>query len=157
MKINLWMALVVIAGISTAWAADTKQIEQQLREIDTEWSRAAAAKDVDKVVAAYSDGAIVLPPNAPAVTTREAIRKTWADLLGSVNSISWKPDRIEVAASGDMAYITGSYEMAMKDASGSITTDRGKYLAVFEKQSDGSWKCGADMFSSDLPAAGPAK
>jgi ketosteroid isomerase-like protein len=32
-------------------------------------------------------------------------------------------------------------------------TDRGKYLAVWKKQADGSWKCVADMFNTDLPPA----
>jgi hypothetical protein len=30
-------------------------------------------------------------------------------------------------------------------------TDKGKYLTVFEKQPDGSWKAVADMISSDMP------
>jgi ketosteroid isomerase-like protein len=32
--------------------------------------------------------------------------------------------------------------------------DRGKYLAVWKKQADGSWKIEADMWNSDLPAKG---
>jgi len=35
----------------------------------------------------------------------------------------------------------------------SITTDKGKYLTVFRKQPDGSWKAVADMINSDLPLA----
>jgi ketosteroid isomerase-like protein len=30
--------------------------------------------------------------------------------------------------------------------------ERGKYLSVWKKQSDGSWKCVADTWNSDLPA-----
>jgi len=86
------------------------------------------------------------------VTTKEAIRATWKGLLESVNSISWKTTRVEIAKSGDMAHASGTYEMTMKDASGKTQTDRGKFLEAWEKQADGSWKCGADMFSSDLPA-----
>ena len=39
----------------------------------------------------------------------------------------------------------------------SATTDKGKYLTVFKKQPDGSWKAVADMINSDLPLAKPAK
>jgi ketosteroid isomerase-like protein len=153
-KIRFVAAAVIGLGIAcSGLGADTK-IEQTLRDLDAQWSQAAGAKDVDKTVSFYSDDAIVLPPNAPALTTKEAIRNTWKELLGSVTSISWKATRVEVAKSGDMAYITGTYEMTMKDASGSAANDRGKYLEVWEKQADGNWKCGADMFSSDLPAPG---
>lgn len=34
-------------------------------------------------------------------------------------------------------------------------TDKGKFLEVWKKQADGNWKCVADMFSSDVPVAGP--
>jgi ketosteroid isomerase-like protein len=33
-------------------------------------------------------------------------------------------------------------------------TDKGKYLTVFKKQADGSWKAVADMINSDTPAPG---
>jgi hypothetical protein len=34
--------------------------------------------------------------------------------------------------------------------------DRGKYVAVYERQLDGALKLAVDMFSSDAPAAPPA-
>jgi ketosteroid isomerase-like protein len=62
---------------------------------------------------------------------------------------------VEVSQSGDLAYIVGSYEDSFKDAKGQPVTDRGKTLEVFKKQTDGSWKVVADMYSSDF-AAPPA-
>jgi ketosteroid isomerase-like protein len=41
----------------------------------------------------------------------------------------------------------------MNDASGKPVNDRGKYVEVWEKQADGKWKCGADIWNSDLPAS----
>ena len=46
--------------------------------------------------------------------------------------------------------MTGTYEITETDDSGKPMTDKGKYLKVWKKQPDGSWKCVADMFSSDL-------
>ena len=65
----------------------------------------------------------------------------------------WIPTRVEVAKSGDMAYVSGTYTFDFKDASGKTVKDRGKYLEVWERQPDGSWKCSADTWNSDLPAA----
>ncbi len=146
------LLLPVLLFACSAFAADTK-IEQTLRDLDDQWSKAAGAKDLEKTVSFYSDDAIVLPPNAPAITSKGGLREMWKGFLDSVASISWKVTRVEVAKSGDMAYLTGSYETAGNDG----TKERGKYLEVWEKQADGSWKCGADMFSSDLPAEGAAK
>jgi ketosteroid isomerase-like protein len=146
------LAFLSFAIVSSASAADPK-IEQTLRDLDAQWSAAAAAKDLDKTVSYYSADAIVLPPNMASATTKEAIRKVWKDLIASATSSSWKATRVEVAKSGDMAYVSGTYEVTMNDG----TKDRGKYLEVWEKQADGKWKCGADMWNSDLPASAPAE
>lgn len=142
------------ATVAIAFAAD----DQLLRDLDAQWSAAAGAKDLDKVVSYYSEDATVLAPNAAAVTSKAEIRQTWKDLLALPGlAISWKTTKVEMAKSGDMAYMTGTYEMAMTDATGKPAMDRGKYLEVWEKQADGKWKCGADAFNTDLPLADTKK
>src|SRR6266542_79824 len=153
---NIKTILIVTIGLAAAsvcLAAD----EQALRDADAEWSKAAGAKDLDKTVSYYSDDAIVMPPNDPAATTKEAVRKIWQDLLASPGLvISWKPTKVEVAKSGEIGFVSGTYELTMNDASGNPVNDRGKYLEIWEKQPDGSWKCGADIWNSDLSASAPA-
>ncbi len=62
---------------------------------------------------------------------------------------------MEVARSGELAYLNGTYELTMNDASGKPANDRGKYVEVWKKQADGAWKCVADIWNSDLPAPAP--
>jgi len=140
----------------TTAQSDTKADEAALKEWDMQWSKAAGAKDVDKTVSYYAADAIVMPPNAAAVTTKAAVRKIWNDLLTAPGfSGGWKPTKVEVAKSGDMAYVSGTYEMTLNDASGKPVTDRGKYLEAVKKQADGTWKCVADIWNSDLPIPAP--
>jgi ketosteroid isomerase-like protein len=154
MKTNIFLALSLFICVASA-AADTKAIDQTLRDLDDQWSTAAGAKDLEKTVSFYSADAIVMAPNAPAATTKEAIRKGWGDLLASSGLvIRWKTTKVEVAKSGDLACVSGTYEMTMNDPSGKPINDRGKYVEVWEKQADGKWKCGTDIWNSDLPAAG---
>jgi ketosteroid isomerase-like protein len=151
------LALLSFAIVCPASAADTK-IEQALRDLDVQWAKAVEAKDLDKSVSYYSDDAIVLPPNAAIATTKEAIRNIWKDLLASPGLVfRWKTTKVEVAKSGDMAYSSGTYELTMNDATGKPVNDHGKYIEVWEKQADGKWKCGADIWNSDLPATPPEK
>jgi len=150
------IALLSFAFVCLASAADTK-IEQTLRDLDAQWSAAAGAKDVDKTVSYYAADAIVMPPNASAARTKETIRKVWQDLLASPGlSISWKATKVEVAKSGDLACLSGTYELTINDPSGKQLNDHGKYVEVWEKQAEGKWKCGADIWNSDLPASAPA-
>jgi hypothetical protein len=81
---------------------------------------------------------------------KEAIRNLWNGLLTSPGvAMNWKTTKVEVSKSGDMAVLTGAYDMTMKDSA----KDHGKYCEFWEKKAVGKWKCGAGMFSSDLPAA----
>jgi len=146
-------ALLSFAFVGTATAAD----EQTLRDLDAQWSAAAGAKDLDKSVSYYAESAIVMPPNAPAATTKEAIRNAWKEVLTSPGSaVSWKATKIEVAKSGDLACVSGTYEETTTDASGKPVPDHGKYVEVWKKQADGKWNVVADIWNSDLPASASA-
>jgi ketosteroid isomerase-like protein len=137
--------------------SDTQPVERILRDLDVQWSQAAAAKDLEQTVAYYSDDAIVLAPNAASATTKEAIRNGWKDMFASPGFvINWQPTRVQVGKSGEMAWVSGTYELTMNDATGKPINDRGKYLEVWEKQSNGDWKCAADMWNSDLAASTPS-
>ena len=144
------VVLLPLSFIGSALGAGTKSAEEQaVRDADAQWSKAAGAKDLDKTVSFYSDDAVVLPPNQAAVTTKDAVRALWKDLIGNVTSISWTATRVEMARSGDMACLSGTYEFTMNDG----TKDHGKYCEVWEKKG-GTWKCGTDIWNSDLPAPG---
>jgi ketosteroid isomerase-like protein len=142
-----------LAAAAVCLAEETK-VEQALRDADAAWSKAARSKDLDKTVSYYSDDATVLPPNASAATTKDAIRKIWQDMLASPGfAISWKATKVEMAKSGDLGFVSGAYELTMNDTSGKPVTDKGKYVEVWEKKADGKWKCGTDTWNSDLPAS----
>ena len=159
MKPNTFLFALTLGltAVGVGLASDSKA-EQALRDADDAWSKAAASKDLEKTIAYYSDDASVLPPNAPIATTKDAIKKLWGDLLASPGlAISWKATKVEVAKSGDLGFVSGTYEFTMNDASGKPTTDKGKYVEVWEKQADGKWKCGTDIWNSDLAAAPAAE
>ncbi len=132
--------------------------ERTLREVDAQWAAAAQARDFEKVISYYSATAIELPPNAPARKTKAEIHKSWAALINTPGaSLNWEPIRVEVSESHDLGYIAGTYEYTEVDAAGKKVVDHGKYLQVMRKTDDGSWKCVAVSWNSDLPASAPKK
>ncbi len=60
---------------------------------------------------------------------------------------------VEVAPSDDLAYTTGTFAIDLNNAA----IDKGKFVDVWKKQTDGSWKAAIDTFNSDLPAPSTAK
>src|SRR5271170_4836468 len=132
--------------ILQARAAD----EAAIRAASAAWSQAAAAKDLDKAVSFYADDGMILPEKAPALKGNENIRKNWAPLLALPGpGLSWKTNSLEVARSGDIACETGAYVFVTTDKKGKSSDAKGKYVVVWKKQNDGSWKVVVDTDNAD--------
>ena len=99
-------------------AADTRAADEAaIREADAAWSKAFGAMQLDAAVSYNADDATMLPPNMPAASGKDAIRKIYAQLFAIPGfSIGWQPEKVEVARSGDLGYSQGIYELAMNDA-----------------------------------------
>ena len=132
--------------------------EAAIRLADASWVKAAESKQIEEWVAFYADDAVVLPPNAKIVTDKASIRKSVAELLGMPGlSLTWQPTNVEVARSGDLAYLYGAYVLTSNDAKGKSVTDHGKNVEIWKKQGDGHWKCTLDTWNSDSPIATSVK
>lgn len=151
------LALFMAVTACNQPAPDTRAADEAaLRETDAQWAQAAATRNVDATVAFYTDDAALFPPNAPLANSKEDVRKLWAGLLVPEISLTWKAAKVEVARSGDLGYLTGTYLLSMKDAKGTTANEKGKMVEVWKKQADGKWKCVADIFNADDPAPAPA-
>jgi len=155
-------ALVVVVGCNSAPApaptVDTKAAEEAVRKTDADWVTAAKTGKAEEWIAFYTDDAVVLPPNEKTVVGKDAIRKPIADMMALPElAISWAPTKVEVANSGELAYLHGTYQMSYKGPDGKAVEDNGKMVEIWKKQTDGKWKCIVDMWSSDLPATTATK
>jgi uncharacterized protein (TIGR02246 family) len=138
------------SATSDSGAADAAAI----RALDEQWSATAAKNDLEGTVAFYADDAVLLPPNALIARDRKSIRDSWAGLLGPNTAVSWKVSKVEVAKSGELGYLYGTYSLTIRDPKGGApVSDTGKLLEIWKKQADGKWKCIVDTYNSDLPAA----
>jgi len=123
-----------------------------IQALDEQWSATAAKNDLAGTVAFYGDDAVLLPPNAPIAADPKAIRESWASLLSPNTAVSWKVSKAEVAKSGELGYIYGTYSLSIKDPKGGPAVhDTGKLVEIWKKQVDGKWKCIVDTYNSDLP------
>jgi uncharacterized protein (TIGR02246 family) len=161
MRTALLAVLIPSAFVATSCspsATDDSRVadESAIRALDEQWSATAARNDLDGTVAFYADDAVLLPANAPIATDRKSIRDSWAGLLGPNSAVSWKVSKVEVAKSGELGYLYGTYSLSIQDPKGGPPVrDTGKLVEIWKKQADGKWKCIVDTYNSDLPA-GPA-
>lgn len=152
--ISLLVFSVGCARQDSSSAADTQAAEAAIRKTDADWVKAAQTKNPDAWMAFYSDDAIILPPNDPSANTHDSIRKGIAGLMSLPGlSLTWQPTKVEVARSGDLGYLHGTYQMSFSGPGGKTINDTGKLVEIWKKQADGSWKCIVDTWNSDLPPA----
>ena len=131
---------VVPAAVDTR-AAD----EAAIRAVDAAWTKAAEAKDVAGTAGAYADNAVLMAPGGPATSGKEAITKGFTGMMADKNfALKFAPDKVEVAKSGDLAYELGDYELTLSGPKGKPVTSKARYVVVWGKQADGSWKALVD-------------
>lgn len=128
------------------------QDEAAIRETDKLWLEAVTKRDSERAVAFWSDDSLVMPPEAPVIAGKAAIRGFVAGAFSDPNfSIRWVTDEVHVSASGDLAYATGTNQVTATGPDGKIIAQRGKGITVWKKQADGAWKCVVDIWNSLPP------
>jgi ketosteroid isomerase-like protein len=138
------------AGLSDADKAAIKAVTDSALVLGN-----AATKDWAAYTALYyAEDAIVLPPNAEPVGGREAITA----LLQAFPPISnWEFAQVDVDGVGDFAYVRGTYafDVTPPGMPGPVH-DHGKYIEIWRRQADGSWKVIRDIFNTSVPLPTPA-
>ena len=131
--------------------------KEKIRQADIAWAKTGETKDLDAQMKLYSDDQIprMMPPNGPIVKGKENIRAFFEPTYSRSDfSITWHPETVEIAESGEIGFVIGVYESQINDVNGNPIKDKGKYIEIWRKQKDGKWKCTADIFNSDIPLAG---
>ena len=137
-------AASVIAALPGIAAADAKAaIEDQA----TAFEQAFNAGDAEKVASFYAEDAAVFAPDAARIDGRQAIRDFWAGAInGGVRDLDLKVD--EVHEAGDMAVDVGTLTMTAPAAEGGGRTDlAGKYIVVWQRGQDGTWRLYRDIWN----------
>jgi ketosteroid isomerase-like protein len=121
-------------------------------EADRAFNRATAERRTDGWMEFMAeDGAMIR--SAGTITGRAAIREDMGKAFADTSfSLTWEPDQAD--ASADLGYTNGHYRAQFRDAKGQPQVRTGRYLTVWKRQADGSWKVVRDIGVQDAPPAG---
>lgn len=131
------------AASTAAPASNSAADEAAIRGLDSAWNKSAVDKNADLMSSYYATDGVLMTPGEPMVKGRDAIKNVVAGMFGSPGfSLTFSPD--QVTAKGDLAYEIGSYKLTFNDKAGKTQTSTGKYVVVWARQADGSWKAVVD-------------
>jgi len=96
----------------------------------------------------YTSDARILPPGAPMISGRDAIKKFWSDLVLSVNAKSATLASVDVMEAGDGLVEIGAATLSVEPPGQPPAQMEVKYV-VFWRQEDGRWKWHVDIWNSN--------
>ena len=149
------LGLLALTTACTTTPPDTRDADiKAVKAVEAAWVNDIATKDPEKFAGYYSNDASLLVPNMPIISGRIDIEAALRPMLADPNfALTFQSTQAEASKGGDFVYTIGTYSMTMSNPKDKQpVTDKGKYLTVFKKQANGSWKAVADMLNSDLPA-----
>ena len=135
----------------------SEEAEAAVSVVVKAWNAAAEARDAESFASFYTDDGMVLLEQMPLVQGTDSIRPTIAAMMQDpAFAMSFESDNVVGARSGELVYETGVYSMTFTGPEGGMVSQEGNYVAVWEKQEDGSWKCSVDAPVSGSPAVAVA-
>jgi ketosteroid isomerase-like protein len=121
-----------------------------LFELEAKFARETAQGGGKAFASWFAEDATTLSNGQAPVHGRDAIAKnaTWQ---AKDYQLTWTPTDAVMSLSGDMGYTWGHYEGHSRDADGNAKVTMGRYLTIWRKERDGTWKVLLDA-SNDEPA-----
>lgn len=140
----------IASGQARPREADVRALEQLQKRVDA----AIIGGDVETYVTLITADAVLMPPNAPPIIGREAIREWSRSNAKAMVFQAYEPSDDELTISGDWAFRRATFTMTLAPTSGGPDVqDTGKFIIIYQRQRDGSWKVARDIWNSSLSVA----
>ena len=147
------LSTAVVGSLLVAGCMSVPNVDREkdaLVQRDREWAvLASQGRDIERIVAFWTDDATIYPPNGPAVTGKAAIRQYVQQSLAIPGfQIRWTPASAAVSADATLGYTTGENAVTVPGPDQKLMTIAGRYATVWRRDQGGDWKCVIDIWNS---------
>jgi len=113
--------------------------------------KAVLEEDVNAEIELYTEDTVWMPPNEPAIEGKQECQASQRSREKiEIKELQYTMKEIEIH--NNWAYARGTYFIQiMPKGGGEKSEDQGKFINLFRRQSDGSWKCTHSIHNSDNP------
>lgn len=136
------IAVLLFTSCHSKQSGDMEQWKQEITDTELAFSAMAEKEGIPAAFLAYSASDGVMMRNDRIIKGHPEMEKYFEASAENPNRISltWAPDFVDVAASGDLGYTYGKYELTITDSTGNKQEATGIFHTVWKRQADGSWK-----------------
>lgn len=144
---------IIMSRLAKEWR-EIQEKEKDMREIKQIHKAAALAMkmaDVDAYVRLFTEDGIYMWPNSPSIIGRKALQ-AWFKKRFSEYSAELSKTIEEIIILRDWAFERGNEvaEVTTK-STGDVQVNHGKYINIYQRQVDGSWKIARRIRNLDQP------
>jgi len=142
----LLLGLLIIACACTQPASNPEEI----RQVYDAYNAAFENNDVDAILSFYTDDAVRLPDDGSIVAGLATIRDSMTVFREQNDYVLDEYSPAEIQVSGDLAVTYSTFdEHWTSKATGEATRQVGRWLVVWARQSNGSWKVSKEMWTAE--------
>jgi ketosteroid isomerase-like protein len=147
---TLGIALVLLVTFADLQAASSNADVTAINKLQKQVDDAIVAGDTERYVALLVDDAVLMPPNALPVVGREAIRSWNEGMARRFRIQRYVPLDDELVVAGDWAFRRATFTWSvMSTTDGNSLNDSGKFIIIYQRVPDGSWKVARDIWNSN--------
>jgi uncharacterized protein (TIGR02246 family) len=152
------LAIVLLATLACLSAVDVRAadgadtLRATLERTHNRLGEALARRDLAGMVAVYRDHARLIPPGEPDVAGRVAIASYWQAFMDS-GARGLRVRTLEATDLGDTAIERGVAGAEVPGPNGQFIAIAVKYLIVWRREADGSWRIAQDIWNAAPPTS----
>jgi len=149
---TLLTGLIIVNSVSAVQGQTpgmAKSDRAAILSIIKETQAANNAGDVDRWTALFTDDAVYMPPNTPAITTPANLQAIAEAGFRHTATITIEPQEIQVGPDWAFArtQVTGQITVA---GSGEVITVDSKQIVIYERTGDSHWKIARLISNSNI-------
>jgi uncharacterized protein (TIGR02246 family) len=146
-----FLILVFAFAAFAATAQNTDELKAKIEKINNEMEKAMVSGNGSGTLVYYADDAVSMPNYGKMVQGIDAIKKSNQDMMaGGMKITSFETNITMVSQCDNMVAEIGTYKMSSTmPGVPNPMEDTGKYLTIWEQQSDGSLKIKLEMWNTD--------
>lgn len=137
------LTIVILSACNSDTSEDSmEKWKNEIVQTEKKFAEMVAKEGIPKAFLTFAADDVVVKRGKKLILGIKALEDSYevSNPSSSIVTLTWKPDFVDVATSGDLGYTYGKYVYTATDSIGVKSIDSGVFHTVWKRQFDGKWK-----------------